>query len=125
MAAIPKDFRDENGRWKCTACGACCLSMCKMDPTMKKWDRGDGGCKHLTEEMTCAIYEDRPHNCRALEFRDKLSDLRLSRYCARYKNVMDEEIARGWREPDGKRLLKRRQQATEIPLPWPAMSNIR
>jgi len=27
-------------------------------------DRGDGACKHLTEDNLCSIYEDRPDFCR-------------------------------------------------------------
>lgn len=30
---------------------------------MQEYDRGDGTCKYLTEENTCAIYADRPQIC--------------------------------------------------------------
>jgi Fe-S-cluster containining protein len=45
----------------CSGCGACCLKAGFFKP---KLDRGDGGCKHLDDDMSCEIYEDRPDFCR-------------------------------------------------------------
>lgn len=53
----------ETGRWRCVSCGACCLSAgIILGPD---FDRGDGGCVHLTEAGRCDRYEDRPIACHA------------------------------------------------------------
>lgn len=49
--------------FECTKCGACCRAIGAF-PTMDKYDRGDGVCKHLTPANLCAIYETRPKICR-------------------------------------------------------------
>lgn len=46
----------------CDKCGLCCKQVGRF-PFMKEYDRGDGTCKYLTEENTCAIYADRPQIC--------------------------------------------------------------
>lgn len=47
----------------CTRCGACCRVVGAI-PEMHAYDRGDGACRHLTDENACAIYEERPALCR-------------------------------------------------------------
>ena len=46
----------------CDRCGLCCRKVGKFD-FMKEFDRGDGACKHLKADNTCAIYENRPTIC--------------------------------------------------------------
>lgn len=46
----------------CDRCGLCCSKVGKF-PSMKEFDRGDGACKHLNGDNTCAIYENRPTIC--------------------------------------------------------------
>ena len=48
----------------CVRCGACCK---KAGYRISKFDRGDGACKHLTNDNLCGIYEDRPSVCRVNE----------------------------------------------------------
>jgi Fe-S-cluster containining protein len=54
----------------CNRCGACCRVIGAV-PSLAHLDRGDGACKHLLgsagEEHACAIYEDRPTECRVDE----------------------------------------------------------
>ena len=45
--------------FQCDKCGACCKFVYGTE-----LDRGDGTCKHLAEDNTCSIYEDRPAICR-------------------------------------------------------------
>jgi len=47
----------------CSKCGACCRVVGAL-PEMSAYDRGDGACKHLTDDNRCAIYETRPLLCR-------------------------------------------------------------
>ena len=59
---VIEDFL-EDGKWKCIACGACCMDVRKILP---QWLGRDGKrCKNLQEDMKCAIYEDRPLICQA------------------------------------------------------------
>ncbi len=62
----PQDFLDDDGRWRCIGCGACCRKPLYHLP----FDRGDGVCRELTPENQCAIYERRPAMCRVETFRD-------------------------------------------------------
>lgn len=48
----------------CVKCGACCRLVGVAYPSL---DRGDGVCKHLTPSNLCAIYEERPDECRVAE----------------------------------------------------------
>ena len=50
-------------RFKCDCCGLCCRLIGNI-PQLKHFDRGDGTCRHLTEENLCDIYETRPDVCR-------------------------------------------------------------
>ena len=51
-----------SGGFHCDRCGLCCRKVGKF-PSMKEFDRGDGACKHLKDDNTCAIYETRPTIC--------------------------------------------------------------
>ena len=48
-------------KFKCKKCGECCRHIGGIIPEL---DRGDGVCKHLTNEGLCAVYESRPLICR-------------------------------------------------------------
>jgi Fe-S-cluster containining protein len=74
----------ENGEWVCTGCGACCKSIDKDLPShLQHMDRGDGVCKNLLEDNTCAIYEKRPRECRLRRWYN--DDLIHAGFCARAK----------------------------------------
>lgn len=47
----------------CSKCGACCR-LVGTHTAGRGLDRGDGVCKHLTPANLCAIYDDRPVECR-------------------------------------------------------------
>jgi Fe-S-cluster containining protein len=66
----------EDGKWVCTKCGACCRIVGVAVPEL---DRGDGACRHLTEENLCGIYEKRPLLCRRLI---DIDDRRMAAACA-------------------------------------------
>jgi Fe-S-cluster containining protein len=56
----------ENGKWKCTSCGACCSFIKPLADSgglPKTWVRVDGSCKYLFDKK-CAIYKTRPNICR-------------------------------------------------------------
>lgn len=49
--------------YPCSICGLCCKSISNVDQ-LKKFDRGDGVCKHFDERTNlCLIYEQRPLVC--------------------------------------------------------------
>lgn len=52
------------GGFSCIRCGACCKNAGYL---ISGFDRGDGVCKHLTNDNLCEIYEDRPTVCRVDE----------------------------------------------------------
>lgn len=56
--------------FRCTSCGLCCRIELS-DALPKEWDRGDGYCRHLQEDMRCGIYETRPLACRVDESWEK------------------------------------------------------
>lgn len=63
--------------FNCDKCGLCCRQL-KKSPFLRNTqlsllDRGDGVCRHLKEDNTCAIYEKRPLICNV----DKLYDCML------------------------------------------------
>ena len=47
----------------CDKCGLCCR-MLAYSNDMKEFDRGDGVCKYLKDNL-CSIYEKRPNICDA------------------------------------------------------------
>jgi hypothetical protein len=58
-----EEFLDEDGKWHCTKCGACCLNISWCMP--HNMVEGTTRCKYLdTDTMECTIYEDRPKICR-------------------------------------------------------------
>lgn len=52
----------EKWEYPCDKCGACCRKVGLVEE-MKKYDRGDGVCKYLTEDNLCSIYDNRPKIC--------------------------------------------------------------
>lgn len=46
----------------CTKCGICCKNIDKV-PELADFDLGNGTCKYLTKDNTCAIYLSRPDIC--------------------------------------------------------------
>ena len=51
-----------NCKFPCDKCGCCCKRINLMEE-MKLFDRGDGTCKYLKDDNTCAIYDNRPDIC--------------------------------------------------------------
>ena len=47
--------------FKCDQCGICC-KLLKGIPQLAAFDRGDGVCIHLKNNL-CSIYESRPDIC--------------------------------------------------------------
>jgi Fe-S-cluster containining protein len=47
-------------------CGACCKHIGNVKE-LAEFDLGNGTCKHLTEDLKCAIYETRPFVCRTID----------------------------------------------------------
>jgi len=47
----------------CVGCGACCRLVARA-PETAHLDRGDGICRHLTDDNRCSIYDKRPTACR-------------------------------------------------------------
>lgn len=78
------EFLDEDGKWKCIRCGACCHFAAYALPA---FDRGDGVCKHLTEKNECAIYDTRPMVCRV----DTSRPARVLAWaCARARGALEQ-----------------------------------
>lgn len=106
MTATQADFLDDNGVWKCTACGACCIEAAMLMPEEPAIiDRGDGGCKHLKSNMRCRIYNDRPPVCRTMTNSPDATDKQRADACAYLKNRMDRQIANGIRSGVGRKWL--------------------
>lgn len=76
----------EDGKWKCTKCGACCHFVRLVIP---QFDRGDGACIYLTTENTCAIYETRPEICRVDT--KNATDEELAKACKMVNDIIDQD----------------------------------
>lgn len=63
----------------CDRCGACCKSIRQSIFYSEDFDRGDGVCKHLTEDNLCAIYAERPLVCNIDVYYDKHLSEMMSR----------------------------------------------
>jgi Fe-S-cluster containining protein len=77
------DFLDEDRKWQCTACGACCEDVRWCLP---EWMvEGTTRCKHLLEDNRCAIYEARPWVCKMSAFQP-MPAKHVARGCAYMRN---------------------------------------
>lgn len=57
-------------KFGCTQCGACCRNIRLIHPD---WPvKPDGSCIHLQADNRCAVYENRPKECRVGEGRPAL-----------------------------------------------------
>ncbi len=65
--------------FECDKCGACCKNIRLSIFYKKELDRGDGVCKHLTEENLCEIYSTRPIFCNLDAYWEKFLSDTLSR----------------------------------------------
>jgi len=75
--------------WQCKKCGSCCkilnthLPKRKEDQlVIKELNRGDGICRHLSEDNLCMIYEDRPNICRV-----DINDVNLPKACEKVRTL--------------------------------------
>jgi Fe-S-cluster containining protein len=80
-----------DGKWKCTACGACCKNVW---PLLKKgfpqqWVNKKGGCKNQTNKGKCQIYENRPAICRIAITLKTSTDLEIANFCTKMKEHED------------------------------------
>lgn len=57
-------------KWECTKCGCCCLGPWVKDALPEFYV--DGKCRHLRNDMTCGIYENRPGVCRSKPGNDEI-----------------------------------------------------
>ena len=61
--------------FQCDKCGICC-KLLKGIPQLAAFDRGDGVCIHLKDNL-CSIYESRPDICNVEKmypfFKDQMS----------------------------------------------------
>ena len=83
-------------KFDCDCCGACCKNIRLSKFYSAELDRGDGVCKHLTEENLCAIYSARPLFCNVDAYYEKFLSDKMSREdfykmnheaCRRLKNL--------------------------------------
>ena len=49
-------------KFTCDRCGLCCRMLAYV-PQLAAFDRGDGACRHLTNDNLCEIYDSRPDIC--------------------------------------------------------------
>jgi Fe-S-cluster containining protein len=86
------DFLDD-GKWKCTACGACCSYIAPLvanGKLPKKWLKPDGSCVNLNGTK-CEIYEKRPEICRVDKtLKNNFSDLEIAQMCKVMKDHKDK-----------------------------------
>ena len=67
------DFLDDDGKWKCMRCGACCHLALWHESLLRKvgmlnFMGENGWCKHYDiKEKGCRIYENRPMICRGVD----------------------------------------------------------
>ena len=83
MTKDAEDFMDENRRWVCTRCTACCRMVSDILPDL---DRGDGVCSNLGLNGKCLIYEDRPAVCRVENF--PATEKQKASACAAIYNIV-------------------------------------
>ncbi|MBK37283.1 MAG: zinc/iron-chelating domain-containing protein [Gemmatimonadetes bacterium] len=80
----------ETGETECSRCGACCVA-----PDIAALGKGIGErCPHLTDDLLCAIYEDRPDVCRAYRADDLCFSIEapdLSRRVRKYLEIFGLE----------------------------------
>ena len=62
----------------CDRCGACCRNI-RRSKLSTELDRGDGVCKHLSEENLCAIYATRPLICNVAAYWERYLSSAMSR----------------------------------------------
>lgn len=84
-----------DNKFDCDKCGLCCRCLAK-NPNIKgtileKWDRGDGVCKHLTNENLCDIYDKRPTICNVDKLYRELYDkyMTLEEYHEMQRNACE------------------------------------
>ena len=79
----------------CDRCGICCKNIRRAN-FPHELDRGDGVCKHLTEDNLCGIYAERPIFCNVDAYYEKFLSQTMSREkfhalnhdaCERLKNL--------------------------------------
>ena len=67
----------------CDQCGLCCRMLACV-PQLAAFDRGDGVCRHLTENNLCEIYDSRPDICNVEKMYPAFaSQMSKEEYCVR------------------------------------------
>ena len=76
----------------CDKCGSCCKVL-KFIPELSEYDRGDGICKYLKDNL-CTIYTNRPEICNVEKtykrFSDKYSKEEYYKLVAEYCKKLKE-----------------------------------
>lgn len=57
-----------NIRWKCKKCGACCKTPMTKFWLPDLWDEERSCCSMLTDDNICLVYNNRPYQCRDIDF---------------------------------------------------------
>jgi Fe-S-cluster containining protein len=88
-----KDFLDDQGKWKCIQCGACCklnFAMYAFDNLIPQswWDEENMQCKNLKDDK-CTVFEVRPNICRFTPQSKGVTDTELAHMCAKLKRVQE------------------------------------
>lgn len=70
--------KDDGLMFSCDKCGLCCRRVGQF-AYMHEYDRGDGVCKHLTDDNLCAIYDSRPDICNTDKMYERVFASKMSR----------------------------------------------
>ena len=83
---MESEFLDENGKWKCIECGACCMNVKDVYPELAG---PNGACIHLDKDNRCKIYEKRPPLCRIPAW---YPDNLRAKDCDLIKNILPKKV---------------------------------
>lgn len=70
----------------CNGCGCCCRQL-KNVPELSNFDRGDGTCIHLKDNL-CMIYETRPDICRVSTMYELFYKSQMSKEAFYHANLL-------------------------------------
>lgn len=87
--------------YPCNSCGLCCKNLDHIEE-LKEYDRGDGVCIHLKNDL-CSIYEERPLICRIDKMYDKVFYKQFSKkdyYIENLKACQKLQVESGHSEND-------------------------
>ena len=88
---MTEDFLDEEGKWKCIKCGACCKMAFLLLP---EYALPNGHCKYLIG-TECAIYSNRPDICNVQRNRGTATEMDLANACDYVKGFTESNYFNG------------------------------